>query len=99
MTPPPPPPRSSSVPAIPYPRHHLAFASFFAVLLCSGAPLAAQQRADTIVVRGTHAVPVPSAQAVQKLGKITIDGRLDDEAWSRATPITDFTQVDPKEGE
>ena len=47
----------------------------------------------------THVVPVPSATAAPKMGHITIDGRLDEDAWSKATPITDFTQVDPKEGE
>ena len=46
-----------------------------------------------------HTVPVPSATAVPKTGHITIDGRLDEDAWSKATPITEFTQVDPKEGE
>ena len=27
-----------------------------------------------------------------------IDGKLDEEAWARATPITKFTQIDPDEG-
>lgn len=30
--------------------------------------------------------------------EVQLDGRLDDEAWGLATPITDFTQVDPVEG-
>ncbi len=30
-------------------------------------------------------------------GGIRIDGRLDDEAWRQATPITDFTQKEPVE--
>jgi len=30
--------------------------------------------------------------------RVRIDGRLDDEAWSLAQPITDFTQRDPVEG-
>jgi hypothetical protein len=29
---------------------------------------------------------------------IQLDGRLDDPAWARATPISDFTQQDPVEG-
>ena len=57
------------------------------------------QKTDTIIGRSTHAVPVPSAVAVPKQGGITLDGRLDEEGWSKATPITQFTQVDPKEGE
>jgi len=30
-------------------------------------------------------------------GGVRIDGRLDDEAWQKATPITDFTQKEPVE--
>ncbi|MFA5907980.1 MAG: DUF5916 domain-containing protein [Vicinamibacterales bacterium] len=30
-------------------------------------------------------------------GSIRIDGRLDDEAWQQATPVTDFTQKEPVE--
>src|SRR6185503_1037939 len=29
---------------------------------------------------------------------ITVDGRLDDAAWARATPATDFIQLDPLNG-
>jgi hypothetical protein len=32
-------------------------------------------------------------------GTPNLDGRLDDPAWALATPITDFTQRDPNEGE
>jgi hypothetical protein len=31
-------------------------------------------------------------------GSIRVDGRLDDEVWQRATPITDFIQKEPTEG-
>ena len=31
-------------------------------------------------------------------GSIRVDGRLDDEAWQKATPITDFIQTEPVEG-
>ena len=31
-------------------------------------------------------------------GSIRVDGRLDDEAWQKATPITDFIQKEPTEG-
>src|SRR6478735_10025239 len=59
-----------------------------------------QQRPDTITGRRTqHTIPVPTAVASPRVGNIVLDGRLDEEAWSKATPITDFTQVDPKEGE
>ena len=38
------------------------------------------------------------AQAVRKNGPITIDGKLDDAAWSAATPATNFTQSYPNPG-
>jgi hypothetical protein len=41
---------------------------------------------------------VPSARAARRVGSITLDGVLDDSAWAAATPITEFTQVDPDEG-
>ena len=31
-------------------------------------------------------------------GSIRVDGRLDDEIWQKATPITDFIQKEPTEG-
>src|SRR3990167_3920364 len=31
-------------------------------------------------------------------GSIRVDGRLDDEAWQNASPITDFIQKEPVEG-
>jgi hypothetical protein len=45
-----------------------------------------------------HKVPVPSAVAARRAGPIFLDGRLDEPSWVAATPITDFTQVDPDEG-
>jgi hypothetical protein len=46
----------------------------------------------------THVVPVPLAAAAHRAGAIVVDGRLDEEAWKAATPVTNFTQVDPDEG-
>ena len=43
-------------------------------------------------------MPVPSAVAVPRVGNVLIDGRIDEEGWSKATPITEFTQIDPEEG-
>ena len=31
-------------------------------------------------------------------GAIRLDGRLDDEAWLKAAPITEFVQAEPNEG-
>ena len=45
-----------------------------------------------------HTIPVPTARAVRRSGPITLDGKLDEDAWKGATPITEFTQFDPEEG-
>lgn len=37
--------------------------------------------------------------AVQITSPITVDGALDEEAWTRAMPATDFIQADPLEGQ
>jgi hypothetical protein len=60
-------------------------------------PLAAQEPAAPAVAR-THAES-PMSHAARLDGAIRIDGRLDEEAWARATPITAFTQLDPAEGQ
>lgn len=41
----------------------------------------------------------PTATAVRAVGPIEVDGRLDDPTWAEATPITDFIQEIPLEGE
>ena len=40
----------------------------------------------------------PVAQAALRQGEVTIDGRLDESAWARATPITELIQSTPDEG-
>jgi hypothetical protein len=78
----------------------LSFLLALPVALFSARAQQPTQRPDTITGRrATHTIPVPSAVAVPRVGNIALDGHLDDEAWSKATPITSFTQVDPKEGE
>jgi hypothetical protein len=46
-----------------------------------------------------HAVAVPSAHATRRSSALTLDGSLDDAVWQSATPVTEFTQVDPDEGQ
>ncbi len=46
-----------------------------------------------------HPTPAPAAEAVERKGAVTIDGRLDEAAWQAATPIRDFRQYQPDEGE
>jgi hypothetical protein len=40
----------------------------------------------------------PVAHAVAVDDHPVLDGRLDDPVWARATPVTEFTQLDPEEG-
>src|SRR6267154_2120670 len=48
-------------------------------------------------VQAASASP-PSAVAAPATGTIIVDGKLDESAWAKATPITDFWQQQPKEG-
>jgi len=41
----------------------------------------------------------PTATAVRASGSIAVDGRLDEPAWAEAPVISEFTQLDPFEGE
>ena len=40
---------------------------------------------------------VPAAEAAYRRGDIRIDGRLEEEAWQDATPVTEFVQGEPVE--
>ena len=79
---------------------------FVAALVLSATPLAldAQGPSQSVASGGsrgarTHDIPVPSAVAAERTTPITIDGKLDEAAWRAATPITEFTQIDPDEGQ
>ena len=75
-------------------RPHLI--AFLIVTLASA--VGAQGPGSASPAQSTHASPVPSATAARKAGPIVIDGHINEDAWRQATPITDFTQVDPEEG-
>jgi hypothetical protein len=46
-----------------------------------------------------HAQDRKQAQAARvEVGDVRVDGRLDEEVWDLATPVTDFTQKEPTEG-
>lgn len=78
-----------------------AFRSITPLLVLLAVPAAAQNASVTPngSVSSGHPVPVPSARAARRLAPIALDGRLDDAAWQNATPVTEFTQVDPNEGQ
>jgi hypothetical protein len=63
------------------------------VLLLAPCAAIAQERSVDI------GAPRKQAQAVRVAdGSIRLDGRLDDEAWRHAVPVTDFVQKEPNEG-
>ena len=69
------------------------------LLLHPALGMAQRQADDTTAQRATaHAVSVPSATAVRRDGPIRIDGHIDEVAWSKATPLSEMTQIDPEEG-
>jgi hypothetical protein len=70
------------------------------VLAVTLAVLVFPGRAESQALAGAtddHAA-APMAVAVRIETPITIDGRLDEAAWSLAAPITAFTQMEPDEG-
>ena len=77
-----------------------------ALLVCHPLALSAQATTQPTAPRPTPAAPVagsqndlrPSARAVHRGAAITIDGRLDDEAWRAVEAIGDFRQQQPDEG-
>lgn len=73
-----------------------------ALALCLGLsvtlePLHAQVVAAPKVT--AHEFPVPSATAAVKRGAFALDGRVDDDAWRNATPVTELKQFDPDHAE
>jgi len=81
-----------------------AFAAGF-VLFLSASPLHGQvegeggQAGPDLAPAGPAAQP--SIAALRISGEdngIDLDGRLDEDAWSRAVPVSDFTQQEPVEG-
>ena len=60
--------------------------------------LPAQPAAAQAPSSGSHSTPAPVANAVRLTAPVVIDGRLDEEVWRTATPITEFRQSQPDEG-
>ena len=72
------------------------------VSLGSAAPVLvarAQQAASAPVVATTSHEQAPTAHAARRVGAVHVDGRLDESAWQAATPVTEFRQYDPSEGQ
>jgi hypothetical protein len=60
------------------------------------APAFAQSPDSSAAARHQHA---PQIRAARLVGTIRVDGRLEESAWASATPATEFTQLDPDEGQ
>ena len=69
-----------------------------AALAAAPAPTLAQDttQAASPVVRPTRTVRRMTAE--RREGPVTLDGRLDEPAWQRATPSSDFTESYPDQG-
>lgn len=77
--------------------------AFLLLLVISLPPTAApaqetQAGGRATEVRTAPGDSVPVARAARRSGPIEIDGRIAEDAWSRAPPITGFVQSDPSEG-
>ncbi len=60
---------------------------------------AQSQPAQALSGRQYDHANAPVSRAERSDGPISVDGRLDEPVWARATPITDFVQEVPYEGE
>ena len=79
-------------------RSVIAAAGFAAV---AWTPTAHGQNVTPAAAPGTarpHA-QAPTAAAARRSGPVDIDGRLNEAAWQAATPVTEFFQNDPNEGQ
>ncbi|HEY2924810.1 MAG TPA: DUF5916 domain-containing protein [Candidatus Eisenbacteria bacterium] len=67
----------------------------FLLALFSAAPALGQTPDSAAIYRHEEA---PTIRALPVNERIRVDGRLDEPAWSKATPVDRFTQRDPGEG-
>src|SRR5258705_3243381 len=97
-------PRSPSTSSMASPMYYVftprAVFAVLAACALSASSLSAQQTLPAQKITSAHeAAPVPAASAVQRASPVTIDGKLDEEAWRAATPITQLRQTKPGEGD
>ena len=97
-------PGPPSIPQQTSPMYFVITARSASALLAASAilalPLSAQQNLPTQKVTAAHeAAPVPAMSAALRSSPIAIDGKLDEEAWRAATPITQLRQTRPGEGD
>ena len=66
------------------------------IAICVSTCLAGSARAQATGAVAHATRPVAHATAIED--HPILDGRLDEQVWARARPITEFTQLDPEEG-
>jgi hypothetical protein len=84
-----------------------AAAVFSACLLGAPVPAAAQQdmpssttpTGPTLGGRSDDHAAAPVVHAMRRVGRVAMDGRLDEEAWRHAVVATGFIQTEPDEGQ
>ncbi len=80
-------------------KQFLYIARALGLVLVAAAPAAAQESLAP-PEPGDDAAPaaLPTVFAAKRAGDVTIDGRIDESAWSSAEPARDFVQGEPIEG-
>ena len=68
------------------------------VLLCACPAGAGAEEQDQPAIDFTTARLTRNAHAVRVSERITLDGHLNEEAWQRVEPATDFVQWEPRPG-
>jgi Domain of unknown function (DUF5916)/Carbohydrate family 9 binding domain-like len=82
------------------PRSAVPVLLVFSLLTTHSRGLAAQQAPPPATVAAAHShEQAPTATAARRNGEVHIDGKLDEAAWQAATPVTEFRQLDPDEGQ
>ena len=69
------------------------------LLIPGGASATQETPQETRSERDSHTVSAPQAVAVRLTGSLNIDGMPDEAAWASATPVTEYRQTQPFEGE
>jgi hypothetical protein len=69
-----------------------------ALAVATGAVLSGTLAAQQASNAAHQSAPVPTIGAALRTSPVSIDGRLDEEAWKQATPITELRQQRPVEG-
>jgi hypothetical protein len=79
------------------PVSHTGFLTLLAVGLSLPATIEAQERSSVSARPSDEGAPLRAFELSGNL-EINLDGRIDEAAWQRATPISDFTQQEPVQG-